>query len=400
MNHHPSDDSANVPSSAQAVVAGVSPVERLRQRVGDSLPLVTVPEGSPADLSASAAAVKEHRESYHLNSSLQKALSCLDIGLEDELTRFRSKQEDDADNTNTIPMHEVSHNSPASSANGVTWEQDSFDFDIDAEILTAEIVQSVMPSSEPATARGGFIIIDGLSITATNSRNPISNVNYAPIALHRSAVPTRPESLDLNCSSGGEIAPFHTEYLSSSQELLRPIQSGYPAADSHNPPPSAVPSPRRSYFTALKIGLMAAVCAIVGGAVYTYLNPSIWASLTATKIVSPATTNSLGQLIHSPNLAANEFTELNLSKINTIKLPTVTATNVTTTPTSTNATPTGVSTTPVAIPFNGTAQIAPPTTMTSQPRLADSLVRSLLPPNFHSFAKSSGYRATSPTLGR
>jgi hypothetical protein len=363
MNHNLSDNSANVPPSGQAVV---------------------------------------NRPSDHLDPSLQAALGCLDIKLEDELTRFRSKQED------------RSQDLPSAEASATTWEQESAAFDADAEIFTAEIVQPViiedrdLPifSKEEPEPTGGFIIIDGLSSSSTNSRSAITTINYAPISVQQQDRSAMHENLDLNFSSGGEIAPFHDEYLSSSQELLRQIQSGYPASvdTSNNPIPSAAPAPKRKHLTTLKLGSMAAACFLAGGAGYTYLNPSILvAPLTATRAVTPtATTSSLGQSIQSPNLAANEFTDLNLSTLNTIKLPTTAiATNVSTaTPVTMNAT--GTATAPVAIPFNGTSsRIVPPTAIiTSQPRLADSLVKSLLPPNFHSFSKPAGYRAIPPGMGR
>jgi hypothetical protein len=364
MNHHPSDDSANVPPSGQAVVAGTVSVQELQA-------------------------------SYHLTPSLQKALSCLDIKLEDELTRFRSKQQDDSSYVNTSPTGNSSSVHDRSPATSVTWEQQSVDFDADSDVLTAEILQPSMSSdSTAAPQKGGFIIIDGLTTSVSNSRSAIATVNYAPLALHRSDR-SSPE-MDLNFAAGGEISPFQEEYSSSSQELLRQIQSGYPAAENHNPQSSSPTTPRRKYLTPVKVGSMAAVCLLAGGAVYTYLNPGILAPLTA-KAVSPTT--ALGQLIQSPNLAANEFTELNLSTLNTIKLPTVTAANANPAPARLAATPTGVSTAPVAIPFKGT-QVAPQNLITSQPRLADSLVRSLLPSNFHSSAKPSGYRVTPSQLGR
>jgi hypothetical protein len=375
MNHNPSDDSANVPPSGQAVVAGVSP---------------------QASVLAAAALEEENRASYHLNPSLQQALGCLDIKLEDELTRFRAKQEDIAATTPAAIVSEAILEQPSSA-----------DLDLDGDILTAEIVQTAIP--EPIKAdvadtqphRGGFTIVDGFSISETNSLNAITTVKYAQMALPHQDGPVKNESLDLNFSSGGEISPFHDEYSSSSQELLRQIQSGYPASAEPmgTSKSSAVPTPKRNHFTPLKIGSMAAACVIAGGAVYTYLNPSILAPLTATKVVSPLSTitNSLGQSIQSPNLAANEFTELNLSTINTIKLPTAapsTASTATPTVTMTAAT---ASTTPAAIPFNSlNPQTMPPATITSQPRLADSLVKSLLPPNFHSFARNSGSRSLQP----
>ncbi len=362
MNHNPSDDSANIHPSGQAVV---------------------------------------DRESYQLNPLLQKALGCLDIKLEDELTRFRANQADRS-------------SSPA--ADVEILEQQSRDLDFEADILTAEIVQPVKShpiveddrsargESEPT---GGFIIIDGLSTAITNSRHAITTIDYAPISVYQEDVPVTQDNLNLNFASGGEIASFHDEYLSSSQELLRQIQSGYPAAADvrSNRTQSAPPPPQSKHLNPLKIGSMAVACVLVGGAAYTALNPSILAPLTAAKVVSPTattTTSSLGQLIQSPNLAANEFTELNLSTLNTIKLPAAaTATNVSAATSTMNGMSTTISTAPVAIPFNSTgSKISPPVTITSQPRLADSLVQSLLPANYQSFAKQSGYRSTQPGLRR
>jgi|GEM_PF-2940625 len=380
MNHHPSDDSENVPLSDRAVVAGV--------RNGDNTP------------SDELAAECEHQASYHLNPLLQTALSCLDIKLADELTRFRSKQEQELGHNHTI-HGQTAQPEDERSPDRSGWEQPGADVDADSNILTAEIVQPPT-EAEKLVPKGGFIIIDGLTTSASSNHNEIANLNYAPMAIHRSDAPAVAENLDLNFSSGGEMAQFQDKYSASSQALLRQIQSGYPATDNQIPTPSpSASAPQRKHLP-LKIGSMAVVCALAGGAVYTYLNPSILASLTATKVASPTTT-SLGQLIQSPNLAANEFTELNLSTLNTIKLPTVTATNIGMVPTPTSVAPaTVVSTAPAAIPFNsrGTSQTLPVTTITSQPRLADSLVRSLLPPNFQSFTKPSGARATPPSLQR
>jgi hypothetical protein len=360
MNQHPSDDSANVPPSSQAVVVG-------------------------------AAAVEETHPAERLNPILQQALSCLNIKLEDELTRFRSSAGDRSPSQPSVPV------------SAAIWTQPAGELGSDPNIFTAEILQQISPqpiieaddrhnfdfSDVEATPTGGFIIIDGLITATTTNRNAITTVNYAQIASQREAVSTH-ENLDLNFSSGGAIAPFHDEYLSSSQELLRQIQSGYPAAaDATNTQAqTAPPQPRPKLLTPLKFGSIAAACVLAGGVVYTALNPNILAPLIATKTIAPtATTNSLGQLIQSPNLAATEFTEITLSNINNIKLPTAAApapaTNVSmaTTPTI-NATATA----PVAIPFNGTsAQVVPSTTITAQPRLADSLVKSLLPPNFRAY---------------
>jgi hypothetical protein len=317
MNHNPSDNSVNVPPSGRAVVAG-------------------------------GAAAKEHHRSVQLNPALQKALNCLDIKLEDELNRFRATQSNSSNSSNssyhaqTLPTQDLAAGNLQAST--VTWEQPSSNFDAEPEILTAEIIRAGLPrnieENDPAAPRvrqqhsenmsrlqseaapiGGFVIIDGL-MTTSSSSNPsaIAKIDYAPIALHRGSSSASPEGLDLDFSTGGEITPFHAEYSSSSQELLRQIQSGDPAADTVNnsAESAAATSPPSKLFTPLKIGSMAVACAIAGGVVYTCLNPSMLAPLTATKTTSPiATTNSLGQLIQSPNLAANEFTELTLSRLST-----------------------------------------------------------------------------------
>ena len=347
MNHNPSDNSANVPPSAQAVV-------------------------------------------NRLNPALEQALGCLDIKLEDELSRFRFQQE----HRSADPQSE--------SVDLANWERQSMDFEHDSDILTTEIIQSAqfqpITSDEDLPKSSGFIILDGLTTSSKTSSSGLVSPNYAPMAVYREDFEPIPHRANLEYSTGGEITAFHDEYLSSSQELLRQIQSGYSAAPDalETKTQPAPPLPKSKHFTPLKIGLVAAACVLAGGVAYTALNPNILATLTATKAVVPvATTNTLGQLIQSPNLATNEFTELNLSTLNNIKLPTATATAAPVTNVSVATTTTASATpgTPVAIPFNGTtARVFAPATITSQPKLADSLIKSLLPSNFQSYAKPPGYR--------
>jgi hypothetical protein len=352
MSNNPSDNSANVHPSGQAVV---------------------------------------DRQPHHLNPALQQALGCLDIKLEDELARFRSHRTDPIAEPQLLPVATA------------TWEQDE-DRYADSDIFTAQIIQPaqlVMPQSmvkveadrpEPS----GFIIIDGLTSSATSE--VITTVNYAPMTVYREDPTARSANLNVNFSTGGEIAPFHDEYLSSSQELLRQIQSGYPTAtDTFARTQTTVAKPKSKHFSPLKIGSMAAACILAGGVAYTSFNPSLLTTLTATKVAVPIASN----LIQTPNLAANEFTELNLSTLNNIKLPTVAAaapvTNVSIATTNIGAT----TTTPVPVPFSGMSpQIVPTAIITSQPKLADSLIKSLLPANFQPYTKSSGYQAIPSGLKR
>jgi hypothetical protein len=321
-----------------------------------------------------------------LNLSLQQALGCLDLKLEDELSRFRARQGNRADDRAAI----------VADATPETWQAAEAP---DSEIITGEIVRSAIaqPIQTEAPQPGGFIIIDGIYPPKAD-RLAITHVSDA----HSSATTSfsHPhERLDLNFSPRGEIT---YEYSASSQELLRQIQSGYtnPGGKSTTQTqPAPSPAKKPKLFTPVKIGSLAVACLLAGGAAYTYFNPAILAPLTATNPSAPTTASSLlGQSIQSPNLAANEFTELNLSTLNTVKMPTATAPSAATTATSATPTATGA---PVAIPYNGmNAAPVAPTQIVSQPRLADSLIRSLLPPNFHTAAKQPRYPAAQPGLRR
>jgi hypothetical protein len=327
-------------------------------------------------------------ESYQLNPALQQALSCLDIKLEDELTRFRHNLEDrEPDSQSPQPVT-------------ATWQQPAVD-------SAAEPIELAISSTTIATEEyeiippsGGFIIINSTPIPEI-SFSAITTFDRAPLVVHGEDISVAHQSLDLNFTSGGQIAPFREEYIASSQELLRQIQAGAtnPPESAHRPQTVAKPTKSR-WLTPIKLGSVAAACVIVGAGTYTYFNPTILAPLTATKIdtVTATTTSSLGQIIQSPNLAATEFTELNLSNLNTIKI----ATSAPTQSVSTIANPVGtMTTTPAAIPFTpvNTQSIAPPITQ-AQPRLADSLVKSLLPSNFQAFARSSQAPLTQPGVRR
>jgi hypothetical protein len=355
------------------------------------------PSGDNATATASARSVVD-RIPARLNLSLQQALGCLDLKLEDELSRFRSRQDD------LTEERQGKVDNVAAEA----WQAET---DSNSEIITGEIVRSALTQPNHADAAGekqrepdlsqsgGFIIIDGI-YPPKDDRLAITHVSDAPSSVNTDFADAQ-ESLDVNFAPRGEIT---YEYSASSQELLRQIQSGYTTPGGTGKAiGQTAPSPakKRKLFTPVKIGSLAVACLLAGGAAYTYFNPAILAPLTATNSSVPATTtgSSLGQTIQSPNLAANEFTELNLSTLNTVKLPTAapapsTATNPTSaTPTTTDA--------PVAIPYNGmNATPVPPTTIVVQPRLADSLIRSLLPPNFHTTAKQSRYPAAQSGLRR
>ncbi len=357
MNHHPSGNSANATHPSQTTV---------------------------------------EPESDHLNPSLQRALACLDIKLEDELTKFRHKIEHHGSEPQSVGTSEE------------TWEQQSVDYDADSGTLGAEIIKPAISTTaieedeyEIIPPSGGFIIIDGIPTPETSFAG-ITTVNYAPITVYGEDISVPHQSLDLNFSPGGQIAPFHEEYIASSHELLRQIQAGATTPpDTFGNRHQTAPTPtKQTWATPLKLVSMAAfACVVAGAGVYTYLNPTILAPLTATKVGTvTATTNSLGQLIQSPNLAANEFTELNLSTLNTVKI----ATAAPTTSVSTIANPVGTqtATSPVAIPFNPVTKTILPPAISVQPRLADSLLKSLLPSNFQALARQSQRPVLRPGVKR
>lgn len=285
----------------------------------------------------------------------------------------------------------MQHNSSAMPVGEQTWEQPSIEYDEDLETIVAEIVQPDPSSPIERSPSSSEFLLDELGIPQP-SYGEIAAGCYAPLAIIGGNSPMADRILDVDFSSGGEIAPFHGEYLASSQELLRQIQSGsIDPSDSFNTSKQSTvaPQPKHQYYlTKLQFGGIVAACMLAGGAIYAGLNPSILAPLTPTQVatIAPSTiVNNLGQSIQSPNLAANEFTSLNLSTTSTIPAPSTLSNSNVGVPS--NAAPN----TPIAIPYNpATSQAIPPTGSTVGVNLADSLIKSLLPPNFQSNVKPIG----------
>jgi hypothetical protein len=316
-------------------------------------------------------------ENNSLNPHLQQALSCLDVKLEDELDRFRQQQQ--------VESFQV---------NEETWLQHPSERESDSSILSAEIIPGKMPATP--LEKGDYEVLppsEGFGIApeipqpkqVSFQKNPD---NYGTVVTHAEDLALPPEELDLNFSTAGAIAPYRSssnQYSASAQELLRQIQ----AEETTSPTPAVedLPQPKRKFLTPLRVGSIAALCLAAGGAVYTYLNPSVLAPLTGTKVatvVAPtSTTPQLGQTIQSPNLAANEFTQIDLSTLNTIQVKT-NAPSPNVVQTATTATTTATATNPVAVPYQP-QKIAPPGI--SQPQIADSLVKSLLPNDFQQLAQ-------------
>jgi hypothetical protein len=355
MNQNPSSDSSPVPTSSQSTIERTV-TDDDRQAV-DEVP----------------------GEQNRVNPKLQEALVCLDVKLEDELNKFRSKQ------TNRLA------DTPPPIMSAVTGEQRSVEDrpDFDEKVVTGEIIGSGI--LDDITDRHTLNVDRSGEFMATDaSPNPqlaeITTVDDTPLSIYAETENfTADENLDLNFAPRGEISPFQVGYLASSQELL---DRGQLKSDENDvfedPADSYVTSSKPQFFTFRKLSLLAIAWIVAGGAAYAYFNPNMLDTLTAKlNIPTIATTGSLGQSIQGPNLAANEFTEINLSTINTIKVPTtVTATQTSTVAATTNPNPIQVT------PFKGTNfPGVSPAAITAQPQLADSLVKSLLPPNFHAFAK-------------
>lgn len=225
--------------------------------------------------------------------------------------------------------------------------------------------------NEIALSSPRLMTVEELQLRQTREGGP-TQIDYAPLVIRAedSFVPER--SLDLNLASSSEIAAVRHEYLASSQVLLGEIESRASKDIAVAPPQSLTTTPaKRRHYPSIGISALVAACVAIGAAIYTTLNPSILAPLTAKVGGVAATTSSvLGKSIQSPNLAANEFTSLDLSAIGTIPKPS----------TSTNG---ATSDRP-----DDSIEIAP-TGAAAGARLSDSLVRSLLPRNFGSNPSAS-----------
>ncbi len=238
-----------------------------------------------------------------------------------------------------------------------------------------EIVRGgVYPLIDEAIALSSarLMTVEELQLRHNRQEQP-TQIGYAPLAIRAEDLFVIEESLNLNFSSGSEITDFRPEYLALSPASLTEIAGAKDVRDiAIALPPSLTTTPaKRRHYSKIGISALVAACVAIGAAIYTTLNPSILAPLTA-KVGGVAVTTSsvLGKSIQSPNLAANEFTSLDLSAIGTIPKPS----------TSTNG---ATSDRP-----DDSIEIAP-TGAAAGARLSDSLVRSLLPRNFGSNPSAS-----------
>jgi hypothetical protein len=298
-------------------------------------------------------------------------VGCLDVKLDDELARFRHLQgREKTEKLTTAPTLESS-----------TWEQQTKDYDLDSGIVSAEFVRPIVTNTT--------LDDDDYEVIPPPLPAVAPPPVYQPFDLDPPEISVAFQPLDLDYTRGGEIAPFQGEdYLEASERLrAQAIAEEVPAPAAATIAAPAITKPKPQFFTPWKVGSIAAIAAIAGGATYLFTHPAILSPQVAT--VLPPTSVLPGQKIQSPDLAASDFTDLNLSTITTIQpqVATAPAPAPVAAPVAAPApAPAATNNAPTAIPYNPTQPIAPPK-LSTQPKLSDSLMRSLLPQNLQQAAK-------------
>ncbi len=201
-------------------------------------------------------------------------------------------------------------------------------------------------------------------------------------------------SLDLSLLPPGEISSARNEYLPASQELWRSL--GKPAA------PVAETLPK--WKLPVAIGSSVVALAAVSGMTYVNLHPALLQQVpVVAQLTAPAALPAIppGQNLAGPDLAMGEFSDLGLGNINSITLPgsaaPVAQSPVTQAPVApANTVPLPSNPTAPTVPNTAVAPVLPnpaPAANPAQPsgnnRLADTLVRNLLPPNIQQMAENA-----------
>jgi hypothetical protein len=299
----------------------------------------------------------------NLSLHLQQALNMLDLNPEKELSRYRQYKNGGLDALTTFGSAELIEESP-SSAPPLTVSFASIGVMTDEEDEDYEVI----PPSEP------FAVYEDVS----SQVSPQKKQSPAGEMVLTGQLPES-ESLNLSLVLPGEIEPVRDEYLPASQELWRSL--GQTA-------PLPVETPISKWKVPLAIGSSLLAIATVSGMSYVNMHPALLkgvplvSQLTA---VTVPTSGPPGEVILGPDLALGEFSDLSLSNINSITIPgQETAAVVTTPKTPTTPSPETVlpaTTTPVITPPAPTGLATAPTA-----RLADGLIRNLLPPNIQQLA--------------
>jgi hypothetical protein len=293
----------------------------------------------------------------NLSLHLQKALNMLDLNPEKELARYRQYKNGGSNALKTFESAELIEESPSSippltvsfASVGVMTDEEDEDYE-------------VIPPSEP------FAVYEDVS----SQVSPQKKQSPAGEMVLTGQLPES-ESLNLSLVLPGEIAPVSDEYLPASQELWRSL--GQTA-------PLPVETPIHKWKVPLAIGSSILAIATVSGMSYVNMHPALLkgvplvSQLTA---VTVPTSGPPGEVILGPDLALGEFSGLSLSNINSITIPGQETAAVATPKTLATPSPAAV------LPATITPALTPPaaTGLATAPtaRLADGLIRNLLPPN-------------------
>jgi hypothetical protein len=293
----------------------------------------------------------------NLSLHLQRALNMLDLNPEKELARYRQYKNGGSNALKTFESAELIEESPSSippltvsfASVGVMTDEEDEDYE-------------VIPPSEP------FAVYEDVS----SQVSPQKKQSPAGEMVLTGQLPES-ESLNLSLVLPGEIAPVSDEYLPASQELWRSL--GQTA-------PLPVETPIHKWKVPLAIGSSILAIATVSGMSYVNMHPALLkgvplvSQLTA---VTVPTSGPPGEVILGPDLALGEFSGLSLSNINSITIPGQETAAVATPKTLATPSPAAV------LPATITPALTPPaaTGLATAPtaRLADGLIRNLLPPN-------------------
>ncbi len=294
---------------------------------------------------------------------LQQALSMLELNPENELGRYRRYKKGELDAVKTFESAELIERpggmgplNRAFTTAGMVNMTDEEEEDYEVIPPSQSFVVYGKEASEPSN-----------SIQST----PLDNEIPAGEMVLRSPAPVS-DNLNLSLRTPGSITP-RDEYSSASQDLIRSFGST-PALTKIQIPKWKMP---------LAIGSSLVAIAAVGGMSYVNMHPAL---LKNVPVIAQLTTTPVlpvvppGEVLQGPDLAMGEFSDLSLSNINSLTVP---GTEIA--KTANQNSPTTIA--PNSSPAIGAAlpqpALAAPSVATAAPtsRLADGLIRNLLPPS-------------------
>jgi hypothetical protein len=187
-------------------------------------------------------------------------------------------------------------------------------------------------------------------------------------------------TLDLNTLPPGEISSARSEYLPASEELWRSL--GKPAVSG---------SPVRPRWQ-LPVAVGSSVCALaaVGGMTYVNMHPALLQQVPlVAQVTAPAPIPAIppGQSLQGPDLAMSEFSDLSLGNINAISVP---SKSIAQAPEASAAEAPAAAiiaaNSPIIAGVVTNTPASPAAVIQSNEKLANGLMRNLLPPNIQQMA--------------